>query len=334
MEKPLAKIMTWDDATWEEFVHDWLAECHSQNYFSHERLGGTGDKGRDVVGYVTDPNIDDYTWHNYQCKFYSNRLSFSDVVTEFGKIIYFTYIGDFPSPEKYYFVAPKDLSTALSELLKKPNLLKNKILEVWDESISKKISSNKVIALDLDINNYINSFDFNIFYSLPLSKILSEISKTPLYFKYFNELYYARQIPVTAPEYDHSIESVYVGQLLGVYSEVSNEGSLNLNCLKSPYDKHFNKCRNDFYFASSLSRYMRDSFKEDNFKILKSYISSSIESILYNDYKNSFERCNAILSHASLTNISHPILSKICEAPDKKGICHHIINDGDLTWII
>jgi hypothetical protein len=333
MGKPLATIMTWDDTKWEEFIHDWLTECHSQDYVAHERLGGAGDKGRDVVGFVTDPNTSGYVWHNYQCKFYASRLSFSDTVTEFGKLIYFTKIGDFPIPEVYFFVAPMDLSTAFSELLKNADALKEKIIKVWDESISKKISKTFTVPLNDELVKYIESFKFDIFYSLPLSKVLSDISKTPLYFKYFNEIYYVRELPKTVPDYNHNIESVYVGQLLKVYSEASCEEQSDLNRLVSPYNKHFNVCRNDFYFASSLSRYMRDSFVEDNFSILKSYISSSIESVLYKKHESYFDRCNEILSHASLSNIAHPVLSKICEIPDKKGICHHLINDGELRWV-
>lgn len=334
MTKPSAIIMTWDDATWEEFIHDWLIECHFEEYVAHERLGGAGDKGRDVVGFVTDPHNDDYIWHNYQCKFYSSNLNFSEVATEFGKLIYFTMNGDFPVPEKYYFVSPKDLSTSFSELLRDPVSLKDKILKTWDKTISHKITSKAVIKLDDNLIKYIQNFNFNIFYSLPLLRILSEIAKTPLYFKYFNQMFHARQLPPSTPDYDPTVESVYVGQLLEVYSEVSSVGAMDLTNLIMPYNRHFSGCRNDFYFASSLSRYMRDSFIEDNFKILKSYISSSIESVLYKNYNNSFERCNDILSHASLTNISHPVLSKICEAPDKKGICHHMINDGELQWKI
>ena len=326
--------MSWDDSTWEEFIHDWLIECHCEEYVVHERLGGAGDKGRDVVGFVTDPHSDDYTWHNYQCKFYSSTLNFSDVAHEFGKLIYFTMNGDYPTPEKYYFVSPLDLSTPFSELLRNPRLLKKKILETWDKTISRKITSTKTIKLDYNLAKYIEGFNFNIFYSLPLSRILNEIAKTPLYFKYFNQIFHARQFPPPTPDYDPKVESVYVGQLLEVYSEVSPTGKMDLTNLIMPYNKHFSGCRNDFYFASSLSRYMRDSFVEDNFRVLKSYISSSIESVLYKTYNNSFERCNDILNHASLTYISHPVLSKICEAPDKKGICHHMINDGELQWKI
>ncbi|CAJ1801983.1 ABC-three component system protein [Aeromonas dhakensis] len=333
MAKPLATIMTWDDETWEEFIHDWLIECHAKDYIYHERLGGAGDKGRDIVGYKTNPNISGYTWHNYQCKFYNDRLSYSDVASEFGKLIFFSKRGDFPPPERYYFVAPKDLSTKFSELLKNTSELKTRILDSWDKSISKKITTSETVPLTADLKTYINNFDFTIFHSIPLSKILMEISRTPLYYKYLGELYIAREAPKVTPEYNHELESVYVGQLLKIYSSQLKLESLNIDHLKKPYDNHFKGCRNDFYFASSLSRYIRDSFEEDNFSILKTYIRSSIESVLYDFYNSPFERCNKILNQASLTAISHPILTKICEVPDKKGICHHLINDGDLEWV-
>ncbi|EOP6498569.1 hypothetical protein NIO60_RS26295, partial [Escherichia coli] len=51
MSQPLSEILTWDDEQWEVFVHDWLIVCKSDDYPWSERLGGAGDKGRDVVGY-------------------------------------------------------------------------------------------------------------------------------------------------------------------------------------------------------------------------------------------------------------------------------------------
>lgn len=64
-------------------------------------------------------------------------LGFSDVVVEFGKLIYFTLNGDYPIPQ-VLFVAPYDLSTTFSNLLKNKNELKKAVLDSWDSAISKK----------------------------------------------------------------------------------------------------------------------------------------------------------------------------------------------------
>jgi hypothetical protein len=47
-------------------------------------------------------------------------------MVEFGKIIYFSFLGEYPIPQNYYFVAPKDCGTKLSNLLNEPDKLKKK----------------------------------------------------------------------------------------------------------------------------------------------------------------------------------------------------------------
>jgi hypothetical protein len=67
------KTMSADD--WERFVEEWMSS-RTDEYFDFERLGGVGDQGRDVVGFVGNPvGNHSYVWDNYQCKHYSNPLS-------------------------------------------------------------------------------------------------------------------------------------------------------------------------------------------------------------------------------------------------------------------
>ncbi|HGN9119770.1 TPA: ABC-three component system protein [Proteus mirabilis] len=138
--------------------------------------------------------------------------------------------------------------------------------------------------------------------------------------------------PLDIPEYNSAKEAVYVNALLQAYSEHENKTYSSFLELDDPYIRHFNNSRNDFYFASSLEVFVREVFKDDVFKALKSYISSSIEPIFYEDHNSAFIRCNSVLKQAVLTPIAHSVLSKICEANDKKGICHHLVNDGEASW--
>ena len=39
---------------WEEFIREWL-DTKKEQYFKIEKYGGSGDMGRDVVAYITDP---------------------------------------------------------------------------------------------------------------------------------------------------------------------------------------------------------------------------------------------------------------------------------------
>ncbi|EOR5886546.1 ABC-three component system protein, partial [Escherichia coli] len=174
----------------------------------------------------------------------------------------------------------------------------------------KKITKKIDIPLDDEIKKYIEDFDFSIFYSLPLSLILNDIANTHLYFKYFNELYVVRIPPNEIPTYNSKKESVYVNALLQAYSEHGNKTYSSFLELDDPYRRHFNNSRNDFYFASSLEVFVREVFKDDVFKALKCYISSSIEPVFYEDHNYAFIRCNAVLKQAVLTPIAHSVLSK------------------------
>ena len=62
------------------------------SYHGIKRFAGAGDKGIDVVGFISSNQFSD-GWDNYQCKFYDKPLTPTDIWVEFGKIIYFTYCG-------------------------------------------------------------------------------------------------------------------------------------------------------------------------------------------------------------------------------------------------
>jgi len=69
----IQRIKIFSPDEWEEFVLEWLSTKESQ-YVTIERLGGAGDKGRDVIGYKNKPVNNIYNWDNYQCKQYNKAL--------------------------------------------------------------------------------------------------------------------------------------------------------------------------------------------------------------------------------------------------------------------
>ena len=105
---------------YELIIKSYVKDILSEKYSKVVRLGGSGDKGRDVVAYVNDE-----VWDNYQCKHYKDPLTPYDIWVEIGKLCYYTHIGDFTVPRKYYFVSPCGVGTKLWDLLKnKKNLEK------------------------------------------------------------------------------------------------------------------------------------------------------------------------------------------------------------------
>ncbi len=102
----LKRLETFDEGTWEditlELIHHWKTQ-----YQKVVRCGG-GDLGRDVIAYT--PNGE---WENFQCKHYAKPLTLVEAIREVGKLIYYSYKGEYPVPNKYYFVSPKGVSTQL-----------------------------------------------------------------------------------------------------------------------------------------------------------------------------------------------------------------------------
>lgn len=66
---PIDKVHIMDEDSFEQFTLEWLYGCKKSKYSSISRIGGAGDKGRDVVAYHNDGAVD-----YYQCKHYNAAL--------------------------------------------------------------------------------------------------------------------------------------------------------------------------------------------------------------------------------------------------------------------
>ncbi|MDK9719520.1 MAG: hypothetical protein OEL57_16685, partial [Trichlorobacter sp.] len=93
---PIDRIKLFSNSQWEDFVLEW-ADSLRDNYERVERCGGAGDMGRDVVALATSKkNVE--LWDNYQCKHYDHPLWPSDIWIELGKLVYYTFTGEFSYP--------------------------------------------------------------------------------------------------------------------------------------------------------------------------------------------------------------------------------------------
>ena len=90
-------------------------------------LGGAGDKGRDVVGYLGDPQTA-CEWDSYQCKHYDHPLMPTDIYTELGKLCVYTNRGDFTVPRRYRFVAPRGVGVKLHDMLRNAEKLREALI--------------------------------------------------------------------------------------------------------------------------------------------------------------------------------------------------------------
>src|SRR5262245_30195321 len=126
----LKEIRNYSAAEWELFVEEWLRGL-TKEYLSVKRLGASGDLGRDVVGFTDNGGLEG-VWDNYQCKHFERPLPAAVAGLEIAKVIYFVFLKKFAPPRKMYFVAPRDVSTELADLLSSPTKLKAYVQSHWN----------------------------------------------------------------------------------------------------------------------------------------------------------------------------------------------------------
>src|ERR1700712_4228222 len=111
----------------EGFVEEWASSLTSI-YFKVRRFAGSGDMGIDIAGFTTDNGFAN-AWDNYQCKRYDHPLRPSDIYKEIGKIIYYSWCGEFSVPRKHYFAGSQDVGTSLEKLFSDAPKLKQAMRE-------------------------------------------------------------------------------------------------------------------------------------------------------------------------------------------------------------
>lgn len=337
MGKPITdidriRIMSEDE--YEDFILEWVHGYLQENYHQVVQLGGAGDKGRDIIGYVDEAkNICDY----YQCKHYESPLTPSDIYVEIGKIIYFCFKKEIPVPREYFFVAPKGEGPTLHDLLRNSIDLKKALLSNWTNHCNFK-EAGVLIKLEGSLLKFINSFDFSIFKSKQPLDVIAEHGLTKYHAARFGGgLKRTRtNIPSATKDIQH-FELNYTNQLFEVYSEKEEKPFKQKDDLKpfSELYEHFNESRNSFYCAESLNQFSRDNFPNhiDAFREFKDEVYATIKNVLMQNHINGFSRLlNSTQVAINNQYISNPLFVEI-KSQDKEGTCHHLANENKIKWV-
>jgi hypothetical protein len=101
MNFPVAKLIEiLEPAQWEDFTEEW-AHSLKPAYTLVTRWSGAGDMGLDILGFFSDKGFEG-PWDNYQCKRYALQLAPHHIWVELGKIIYYSFLGEYTPPNNYY----------------------------------------------------------------------------------------------------------------------------------------------------------------------------------------------------------------------------------------
>jgi hypothetical protein len=139
-------------------------------------------------------------------------------------------------------------------------------------------------------------------------------------------------------------EQTYVNALLEVYKQHSGHTITSIEDLENEtpiYKSHIEIQRKYFYSAESVLHQIRDAGiftdGENEFQILLNEAYEGVNDSVILQYKNGFERVNAVIQIVASINLNKSYLSResngLVGVSEKKGLIHMLVNDGRIKWI-
>lgn len=324
------------------FIDEWaflVLQKSKKEYVEVQRIDGAGDKGRDVVGYVTiSPLVCDY----YQCKRYKDPLTPSDIWPELAKLMVFTQSGKIPTPRRFRFVASHGAGPEALRLFDSPSEMKMLLIKEWLETkkerpLQRRVHASKTIPLDGDLKRHVEEFDFSIVRCKPMREIIDEYESTNRYaLRFGGGLRKPLPPDLIPPEAVAPFETRYVEQLVDAYREDMTQPSLSINDLADhpKYHSHFSRSRQRFFCAETIREWAKDSLPENvTYDGLRDQVHDAVVDTAEKQYNSGFDRCVATTEQAARVHVpSHPLWSFVKPA-SLMGMCHQLSNEDRLKWV-
>ena len=326
---PIEHLLLMSAGSFENLVCEWVASLGE--YARIEQLAGSGDSGLDVVGFVSPTDED--PWDCLQCKHYDHPFTPSEFWGELGKLLFYTFSGEYSVPRRYRLVASQGVGPALSKLLRKPELLRANLLAEWDSKCRKKITATQEVVLDDALKKHIDNFDFRIVSAVSPLTIINDLRNTPVFPTYFGGGLPERP-PVPGPPTDlAAIETNYVRALLDAYEDRLGTTLTSLQDLQhKDLADHFTRSRREFYSAESLREFSRDNVQPGTFASLLDEVHSGVVDVEQAQHTNAFERVLAVVQQAKALQFTANALGVRMYTADKGGMCHQLANGQKLRW--
>ena len=335
---PIDRLKNFSDEQFERFTLEWATgylASRVPQVFQVQQRGGAGDKGRDIIVWCDPPNVKPRRWRLYQCKHYADALSKAIAIEEVGKVLYFTFRGDFTPPEEYWFVTHQGVAGTLQDLLDDPVKLKAEVVAGWDKYCAKKITTKSVISLSPELKAHIDAFDFSIFQAKQPLELIAEHKQTSFHMVVFGAPLIDRPPPPKPPSEMHPQESGYVEQLFAVIAEhLGITVAAVADFAERPKMRAlFERSRLTFYSAEGLKELARDQMADQDFfdTLLDEFCNG-----LYHAYSSEglagLKRLQETVKAAQSLQLGRHVLGDHATTNDREGICHQLANDQRVKW--
>jgi hypothetical protein len=335
---PLDRLASFGDEEFERFVFEWAHGFLTKQLPEGSEIqwrGGAGDKGRDIIALIGPPRPAGRPWKLFQCKHYAQRLGPADAVTEIGKILYYTWIGEYSAPDEMWFATHRGVTNTLQDLVDAPEELRAHILKRWDKDCKNKITSKRAIELTPDLKAHIEAFDFSIFRVKQPMDIVEEHRQTEYHLVVFGVPLVERPPPPKPPSQVAPEEAGYVKQLFKVIAE--HLGAPVSTCSDfghlAPMKGLFERSRLTFYCAEGLKELARDQMADEAyFHTLQQEFADGLYYTYIATHPSGLEKLRCTIESAVGLQLSDHPLKPLVTPNDRAGICHHIANDGHFHW--
>ena len=144
-------------------------------------------------------------------------------------------------------------------------------------------------------------------------------------------------VPTVATTY----EQPYINELLNAYGDAEGINNFTNEKLQAheEYKEDLDDRRIDYYAAVSIERGVMELNANnllDQFDVLKDETLDGVKDTAKKSYPNGFEKMLSVMEQATKLTFENYLLSKSpywISAKIKKGVCHHLVNDGKLRWV-
>ena len=202
-------------------------------------------------------------------------------------------------------IANDDPSTACAELLE------SMILDIINSTPASKTAQESAIDLKL------------------IDDIQEKIKSLP------------RPANVPVPKVATRDEQIYIDELFLAYGDAEGMTVFTVDDLLSfpDYSEDLEERRIDFYAAETIRRgvlELGNGSLTGQFDVLKKETFDGVKDTAKRTHPNGYDHMLAIMEQAIVVPVTNYILSASpywISATIKKGVCHHLVNDGKLVWV-
>lgn len=148
--------------------------------------------------------------------------------------------------------------------------------------------------------------------------------------------------PVPVPPETAPVEDPYIQALFEAYGDAESIADFSESNLQNypDYEEDFEDRRIDFYAAVTIERGVME-LNADNlsnqFDVLKNETFAGVkDTARRRSHANGYERMLSVMEQATTLPVENYLLSKSpywISGNIKKGVCHHLVNDGKLRWV-